>query len=49
MSGLSRPDMQKVVWQGAVPASLLALVMQGAFELAELAIATRGLRLGLVR
>jgi osmoprotectant transport system permease protein len=31
--------------EGAVPAALLALVMQGAFELIERALTPRGLRL----
>ncbi len=49
MTGLSRLDMQMVVWQGAVPASILAIVVQGVFELAERIIVPRGLRLQQVR
>lgn len=49
MTGLSRLDMQMVVWQGAVPASILALVVQGVFELAERIIVPKGLRLRPVR
>lgn len=49
MTGLSRLDMQMVVWQGAVPASILALVVQGVFELAERLIVPKGLRLRPVR
>ena len=49
MTGLTRLDMQMIVWQGAVPASILALAVQGAFELAERMIVPRGLRLDQTR
>jgi len=40
-----RLDSLPLIMEGAVPAALLALVMQGAFELIERALTPRGLRL----
>ena len=45
MTGLQRLDLGMVIWQGAVPAAALALLVQGFFELVERAVVPRGLRL----
>jgi osmoprotectant transport system permease protein len=42
--GLPRRDLQLIL-EGAIPAALLALMVQGLFELAERALVPRGLRL----
>jgi osmoprotectant transport system permease protein len=44
MTGI-RLDSPGIIIQGAVPAALLALLLQGLFELAERAVVPRGLRL----
>lgn len=46
ITGIQRFDLGMVIWQGAVPAAALALLVQGLFELAERAVVPRGLRLG---
>jgi osmoprotectant transport system permease protein len=40
-----RLDDVGLILQGAIPAALLALLVQGVFELAELVVVPRGLRL----
>ena len=40
-----RLDNMSLILQGAIPAAILALVVQGFFELMERAIVPRGLRL----
>ena len=44
-----RLDDWNLILQGAIPASLLALLVQGLFELAERWVVPRGLRSTLVR
>ncbi len=44
VTGLSRVDKDMIIWQGAVPASILALAVQGIFELAERRLVPKGLR-----
>jgi osmoprotectant transport system permease protein len=43
--GLRRDDMNQIFLQGALPAAVMALVVQGLFELAERGVVPRGLRL----
>ena len=44
LTGIRRDDVGMIL-EGAVPAALLALAVQGAFELIERAVVPRGLRL----
>jgi len=48
LTGIRLDDIGLILW-GAVPAALLALLAQGLFELLELAIVPRGLRLKVER
>ncbi|MFO7982530.1 MAG: glycine betaine ABC transporter substrate-binding protein [Desulfuromonadales bacterium] len=48
LTGIRLDDIGLILW-GAVPAALLALLAQGVFELLELAIVPRGLRLKVER
>jgi osmoprotectant transport system permease protein len=43
--GLRRYDPATIFWQGVLPAALMALAVQGLFELAERRLVPRGLRL----
>jgi osmoprotectant transport system permease protein len=43
--GLRRWDPPTILWQGVVPAAVMALAVQGLFELAERRLVPRGLRL----
>jgi osmoprotectant transport system permease protein len=45
MTGIRRDDTFMIVFEGAIPAALLALAVQGAFDLAERWLVSRGLRL----
>ena len=45
LTGLRRDDPKMVLFEGAIPAALLALAVQGAFDLAERFLVPRGLRL----
>jgi osmoprotectant transport system permease protein len=45
ITGLRRFDVATIIWDGAVPAAVMALVVQGLFELAERFLVPRGLRL----
>jgi osmoprotectant transport system permease protein len=45
LTGLRRDDPRMVLFEGAIPAALLALAVQGAFDLAERFLVPRGLRL----
>lgn len=44
LAGIRRDDMSQI-FEGAIPAALLALIVQWAFELAEMVVVPRGLRL----
>jgi osmoprotectant transport system permease protein len=44
-TGLRRYDLGLMIWEGAVPAAVMALVVQAIFEIAERALVPRGLRL----
>ena len=43
--GLRRNDLTEIFLQGALPSAVLALAVQGVFELAERRLVPRGLRL----
>jgi osmoprotectant transport system permease protein len=45
ITGLTRSDYAHVIWQGAVPAAVMALAVQGLFELVERFCVPKGLRL----
>ncbi|MGP0068784.1 MAG: glycine betaine ABC transporter substrate-binding protein [Isosphaeraceae bacterium] len=45
LTGLRRDDRAMILFEGAIPAALLALAVQGAFDLAERFLVPRGLRL----
>jgi osmoprotectant transport system permease protein len=45
LTGLRRDDVRMILFEGAIPAAVLALVVQGAFDLAERFVVPRGLRL----
>lgn len=45
LTGITRHDQSMVIWQGAVPAAVMAFVVQGLFELVERFCVPRGLRL----
>jgi osmoprotectant transport system permease protein len=45
ITGLRRDDRAMILWEGAIPAAILALVVQGAFDLSERILVPRGLRL----
>jgi osmoprotectant transport system permease protein len=45
LTGLQLNDWNLLIWQGAVPTALLALAVQGLFEVVERAAVPRGLRL----
>jgi osmoprotectant transport system permease protein len=44
MTGLRRNDNAVMIWEGAIPAALMALAVLGLFELAERALVPRGLK-----
>jgi osmoprotectant transport system permease protein len=46
LTGIRRDDLRMILFEGAIPAALLALAVQGAFDLAERFIVPRGLRGG---
>ena len=45
LTGIRRDDMRQVMLEGAIPAAVLALLVQGAFELAERFLVPKGLRI----
>lgn len=45
ITGIQRNDVAMIVWHGAVPAAVMALAVQGLFELVERVCVPRGLRL----
>jgi len=45
LTGIRRDDTAMILLEGAIPAALLALAVQGAFDLAERFVVPRGLRL----
>ena len=45
LTGIRRDDVSMILTEGAIPAALLALAVQGAFDLAERFLVPRGLRL----
>jgi osmoprotectant transport system permease protein len=45
LTGIRRDDLPMILFEGAIPAALLALAVQGAFDLAERWLVPRGLRL----
>jgi osmoprotectant transport system permease protein len=45
VTGLALNDRAMILWQGAVPAAALALLVQGIFEVAERVVVPAGLRL----
>jgi osmoprotectant transport system permease protein len=45
LTGIRRDDITMILTEGAIPAALLALAVQGAFDLAERFLVPRGLRL----
>ena len=44
LTGIRRDDLAMILQEGAIPAALLALTVQGAFDLAERFLVPRGLR-----
>jgi osmoprotectant transport system permease protein len=44
MTGIRRDDVPMILYEGAIPAAVLALAVQGAFDLAERFLVARGLR-----
>jgi osmoprotectant transport system permease protein len=44
LTGIRRDDLATILFEGAIPAAVLALVVQGAFDLAERWLVPRGLR-----
>jgi osmoprotectant transport system permease protein len=44
LTGIRRDDLSMILFEGAIPAALLALAVQGAFDLAERWLVPRGLR-----
>jgi osmoprotectant transport system permease protein len=44
LTGIRRDDVRMILLEGAIPAALLALAVQGAFDLAERFLVPRGLR-----
>lgn len=44
LTGIRRDDLSMILFEGAIPAALLALGVQGAFDLAERFVVPRGLR-----
>ncbi len=45
LTGIRRDDISMILFEGAIPAALLALFVQGVFDLAERFLVPRGLRL----
>ena len=45
LTGIRRDDLSMILFEGAIPAALLALAVQGAFDLAERFLVPRGLRI----
>jgi osmoprotectant transport system permease protein len=45
LTGIRRDDVQMILFEGAIPAAVLALAVQGAFDLAERFLVPKGLRL----
>jgi osmoprotectant transport system permease protein len=45
LTGIRRDDLAMILYEGAIPAALLALAVQGAFDLVERLIVPRGLLL----
>jgi len=45
LTGIRRDDLTMILWEGAIPAAVLALLVQGAFDLSERFFVPRGLRL----
>jgi osmoprotectant transport system permease protein len=45
LTGIRRDDLPMILFEGAIPAAVLALAVQGAFDLAERSLVPRGLRL----
>ena len=45
LTGIRRDDISMILLEGAIPAAVLALAVQGAFDLAERFIVPRGLRI----
>jgi osmoprotectant transport system permease protein len=45
LTGIRRDDLSMILFEGAIPAALLALAVQGAFDIAERWLVPRGLRL----
>ena len=45
LTGIRRDDLSMILLEGAIPAALLALAVQGAFDLAERWLVPRGLRI----
>ncbi|MGE3803724.1 MAG: glycine betaine ABC transporter substrate-binding protein, partial [Gemmataceae bacterium] len=49
VTGLTLNDRAMILWQGAVPAAILALIVQGLFDLAERFLVPAGLRIAPVK
>ena len=45
LTGIRRDDVGMILWEGAVPAAVLALAVQGLFDLAERFLVPKGLRI----
>jgi osmoprotectant transport system permease protein len=45
LTGIRRDDLSTILFEGAIPAAVLALLVQAAFDLAERSLVPRGLRL----
>jgi osmoprotectant transport system permease protein len=43
LTGIRRDDVSMILWEGAIPAAVLALVVQGSFDLAERYLVPKGL------
>ena len=42
LTGIRRDDVRMILLEGAIPAAVLALIVQGAFDLLERAVVPRG-------
>jgi osmoprotectant transport system permease protein len=45
LTGIRRDDLSMILLEGAIPAAVLALAVQGAFDLAEHFLVPKGLRI----
>ncbi len=45
LTGIRRDDLTMILWEGAIPAAVLAIAVQAAFDLSERLVVPKGLRL----